>query len=103
MTRARKSVGRLSFVGTGTGDAGLLTVRAVEVLAAADVAYVDASVPDATRGLIAGEIRPAEAVAVDTAKAALAEARNGSSVVRVVSGDPFGSEAVTRPCPPVKA
>jgi uroporphyrinogen III methyltransferase/synthase len=96
MTRARKSVGRLSFVGTGTGDAGLLTVRAVEVLAAADVAYVDASVPEATRALIAGEIRPAEPVAADTAKAALAEARNGSLVVRVVSGDPFGSEAVTR-------
>jgi uroporphyrinogen III methyltransferase/synthase len=96
MTRARKSVGRVSFVGTGTGDAGLLTVRAAEVLAAADVAYVDASVSEATRALIAGEIRLADPVAGDIAKAVLAEARNGSVVARVVSGDPFSSDAVAR-------
>ena len=62
MTRARKSVGRVSFVGTGTGDAGLLTVRAAEVLAAAEVAYVDASVSAAVRALIGGEIRAAEPI-----------------------------------------
>jgi len=94
MTRARKTVGRVSFVGTGSGDAGLLTVRAAEVLAAADVAYVDSAVPERIRALIVGEIRPTEGA--DTAKAALAEARNGLSVVRVVIGDPLTSEAVTR-------
>ena len=47
MTRARKSVGKVSFVGTGTGDAGLLTARAVEVLASAEVAVDD--VPFQTR------------------------------------------------------
>ncbi|MEO6700960.1 MAG: uroporphyrinogen-III synthase [Jatrophihabitantaceae bacterium] len=96
MTRARKSVGKVSFVGTGTGDAGLLTARAVEVLASAEVAYVDASVTDAVRALIAGEIRPADPAPADVAKALLAEARNGAVVARVVSGDPFGSDAVTR-------
>ena len=96
MTRARKSVGKVSFVGTGTGDAGLLTARAVEVLASAEVAYVDASVTGAVRALIAGEIRPADPAPADVAKALLAEARNGAVVVRVVSGDPFGSDAVTR-------
>jgi uroporphyrinogen III methyltransferase/synthase len=96
MTRARKSVGRVSFVGTGTGDAGLLTRRAAEVLAVADVAYVDATVPEAIRALVAGEIRPAEPSPADTARAALGEARNGLVVARVVSGDPFASDAVTR-------
>jgi uroporphyrinogen III methyltransferase/synthase len=96
MTRARKSVGKVSFVGTGTGDAGLLSVRAVEVLASAEVAYVDASVTSAVRALMTGEIRPADPSPAETAKALLAEARNGVVVVRVVSGDPFGSEAVTR-------
>ncbi|HTZ43691.1 MAG TPA: uroporphyrinogen-III synthase [Jatrophihabitans sp.] len=96
MTRARKSGGRVTFVGTGTGDAGLLTVRATEALAAAEVAFVDASVPEQVRALIAGEIRPAEANPADTAKAVLAEARSGSLVARVVSGDPLSSEAVAK-------
>ncbi|MDQ1743840.1 MAG: uroporphyrinogen methyltransferase / synthase [Pseudonocardiales bacterium] len=96
MTRARKSVGRVAFVGTGTGDAGLLTVRAAEVLAAAEVAYVDDSVSGAVRALIHGEIRPAEVIPADAAKALLADARNGLVVARVVAGDPFGSDAVTR-------
>ncbi|MDQ1730451.1 MAG: uroporphyrinogen methyltransferase / synthase [Pseudonocardiales bacterium] len=96
MTRARKSVGRLSFVGAGTGDAGLLTVRAVEVLAGVDIAFVDGSVPPAVRELIAGEVRIADPVAGDVAKSALTEARNGAVVARVVAGDPFFSEAVTK-------
>ncbi len=95
MTRARKSVGRLSFVGTGTGDAGLLTVRAVEVLGGVDVAYVDDAVSDQVRSLIRGEIRTADP-AVDVAKAALTEAKNGSLVARVVGGDPFGSDVITK-------
>ncbi|MDT0260956.1 bifunctional uroporphyrinogen-III C-methyltransferase/uroporphyrinogen-III synthase [Jatrophihabitans lederbergiae] len=96
MTRARKSVGRVSFVGTGTGDAGLLTVRATEVLSSAEVAYLDATVTDATKALIRGEIRLADPVPADAAKAVIADARNGVLVARVVSGDPFSSDAVTR-------
>lgn len=96
MTRARKSVGRVSFVGTGTGDVGLLTVRATEVLRSADIAYVDAVVPASVRGLITGEIRATEASATDTVKAVLAEARNGLVVARVVGGDPFAADAVVK-------
>ncbi|UQX88874.1 bifunctional uroporphyrinogen-III C-methyltransferase/uroporphyrinogen-III synthase [Jatrophihabitans telluris] len=96
MTRARKSVGRLSFVGTGTGDAGLLTVRAAEVLTSAEVAYVDAAVSSAVRALIAGEIRDADPNPGESIKAALTEARNGTVVARVVTGDPLESEAVAR-------
>jgi uroporphyrinogen III methyltransferase/synthase len=96
MTRARKTGGRVTFVGTGTGDAGLLTVRATEALAAAEVAYLDAAVPDSIRRLIGGEIRAAGSTPAETAKAVLAEARQGSQVARVVVGDPLGSEAVTK-------
>jgi len=96
MTRARKSGGRVTFVGTGTGDAGLLTVRATEVLAAAEVAFVDAAVPEEIRAVIAGEVRPVEPNAADVAKLMLAEARTGQSVVRVVAGDPLSSEAVAK-------
>ncbi len=96
MTRARKSGGRVSFVGTGTGDAGLLTVRATEVLAAAEVAFVDASVTEAVQALIGGEIRIVDPAPADAVKAVLAEARAGSIVARVVSGDPFGSEVISR-------
>ncbi|MCW2541413.1 MAG: bifunctional uroporphyrinogen-III C-methyltransferase/uroporphyrinogen-III synthase [Frankiales bacterium] len=96
MTRARKSVGRVSFVGAGSGDAGLLTVRAAEVLAAAELVYVDAQVPDGVRALITGEIRPAGPTSADTSKAVLNEARNGVPVARLVVGDPFGSDSVVR-------
>jgi uroporphyrinogen III methyltransferase/synthase len=83
-------------VGTCSGDAGLLTVRAAEALAAADVAYVDAAVPKPVRALIVGDIRPTELTAAETAKAVMAEARNGLSVARVVIGDPLSSESVAR-------
>jgi uroporphyrinogen III methyltransferase/synthase len=96
MTRARKSGGRVTFVGTGTGDAGLLTVRATEVLAAAEIAFVDTTVSEAVRAVITGEIRAADPTSADTVKAVIAEARNGAQVARVVSGDPFASDGVTR-------
>ncbi|MGX7677617.1 uroporphyrinogen-III synthase [Jatrophihabitans sp. DSM 45814] len=96
MTRARKSVGRLTFVGTGTGDVGLLTVRATELLSTVEMAYVDASVPEAIRALITGEIHEVETVAGEGGKAALGEAKNGAIVARVVSGDPFTSDSVIK-------
>ena len=39
MTRARKTAGRITFVGAGPGDPGLLTVHAVDALQRADVVY----------------------------------------------------------------
>jgi uroporphyrinogen III methyltransferase/synthase len=93
MTRARKSAGRISFVGAGAGDVGLLTRRAAEVLASADLVYAEADTPAATRALATGEIRP---VSADTVKALVAEARNGSWVVRLVAGDPLSSDAIGR-------
>lgn len=96
MTRARKTVGRITFVGAGPGDPGLLTTRATDAIRAAEVVIADAAVPAAVSGLATGEVRPAESAAADTAKAALTEARNGLRVVRLVAGDPFSDDAVVK-------
>jgi uroporphyrinogen III methyltransferase/synthase len=89
MTRVRKIVGRITFVGSGPGDPGLLTAAAIEAVATADVVVADSGVPAAVTALATGEVRPAESTPADTAKAVLAEARNGLIVVRLICGDPF--------------
>src|SRR5262249_47475025 len=100
MSRARKTVSRITFVGAGPGDPGLLTVRAVEVLRSAAVLVVDPEVPD---GLLHGrsavvaagaDVRPAVGEPTDVAKVLVAEARSGRSVGRLVAGDPMTSGAV---------
>ena len=40
-SRTKKKLGLVTFVGGGPGDPGLLTIRAVEALAEADVLVVD--------------------------------------------------------------
>src|SRR4051794_4865041 len=92
MTRARKIVGRITFVGSGPGDPGLLTTAATEAIRRADLIVADAAVPAAVTADAAGEIRPAEATPAETAKTMLADARGGRSVVRVVTGDPFSND-----------
>jgi uroporphyrinogen III methyltransferase/synthase len=92
MTRARKIVGRITFVGSGPGDPGLLTNSATAAIGAAEVVVADATVPSAISGLASVEVRPAEATSAETAKAMLADARNGHSVVRIVCGDPFADD-----------
>ncbi|HEY7047760.1 MAG TPA: uroporphyrinogen-III synthase [Jatrophihabitantaceae bacterium] len=96
MTRARKSVGRLTFVGSGPGDPGLLAVAATQALAAAQIVYADGSVPSAITDLAAGEVRLAEGQPADIAKAALAEARSGAHVVRLVAGDVFTDDGAIK-------
>ena len=89
MTRVRKIVGRITFVGSGPGDPGLLTTSATEAIRDAEILFADAAVPAAITALASVEVRPAESSAAETAKALLAEARAGHCVVRVVCGDPF--------------
>jgi uroporphyrinogen III methyltransferase/synthase len=96
MNRARKNSGRISFVGAGPGDPGLLTVNALETLRSADLVVADADVPAAVTALSHAEVRSAEATPADTAKAILAEARAGLVVVRLVAGDPFGHDDVVK-------
>ena len=97
MTRSRKSVGRIAFIGAGPGDPALLTGAARAALAEAEVVYVDAGVPAAISELASGEVRTA-GPSDDTAagKSALADARNGLLVARLVAGDPLADDAVVR-------
>ena len=96
MTRVRKVLGRVTFVGAGPGDPGLLAVHAVEALHRAEIVFAGAGVPAAITALTAAEVRPVDAVPAETAKLLLAEARNGRAVVRLVAGDPFADDAVVK-------
>jgi uroporphyrinogen III methyltransferase/synthase len=96
MTRARKTTGRVTFVGAGPGDPGLLAAAAVQALAEADLVIADSDVAAGVLALAAGEVRTATPASPDTAKTVLAEARNGLVVVRLVSGDVFADEAVVK-------
>jgi uroporphyrinogen III methyltransferase/synthase len=96
MTRARKIVGRITFVGSGPGDPGLLTTHAADVIRSAEIVLAGAAVPAAVTALASGEVRPTESGPAETAKALLTEARAGHSVVRLVAGDPFTDDDVVK-------
>lgn len=92
------SRGRVSLVGAGPGDPGLMTVRALELVAAADVIFYDRLIPPTA---LSGARPDAELVYVGKApgvhqtpqaeinRMIVAAARAGSSVVRLKGGDPF--------------
>ena len=99
MTRARNpksALGRVTFVGAGPGDPGLIAVHGVDALRSADLVIVDEGVNPAIVELTTAEVRTAESTPADTAKLALTEARNGLDVVRLVAGDPFADEATVK-------
>ena len=95
---ATRRLGHVSFVGAGPGDPGLLTLRAVELLGAADVVVLDAG---SREDVVARHGRPGvqvldAAFAEDgepTTRAARARvvvkaAKSGGRVVRLMDGDP---------------
>ena len=101
MTRsepAAATTGSVTLVGGGPGRTGLLTVDAVEALAAADVVFYDRLAPTDD---LAGLAPAAELVDVGKApfhhrveqrsieEQVLDRARAGQSVVRLKGGDPF--------------
>src|SRR3712207_9254676 len=99
MTRFRKqnggATGTVVFVGAGPGDPGMLTARATAALAEADTVLVDPEVPqvlqDAVRADRPGrELTPATGEPAEVAKAAVAAAKAGGTVVRLVAGDQIG-------------
>ncbi|MBB4962771.1 uroporphyrinogen-III synthase [Saccharothrix violaceirubra] len=98
MNRARKTPGRVAFVGSGPGDTGLLTVRARDLLAKADLVVTDPDVPSDVVALVPSgvEVRPAVGDPADVAKDLVAEAKNGSAVVRLVAGDPLTLDSVVK-------
>src|ERR1700689_5680901 len=101
--------GKVYLVGAGPGDPGLLTARALELIAAADVILYDRLIPssaldgaraDAER-LFVGKEGGGPSVPQDrTEELMVARARAGHSVLRLKGGDPFvfgrgGEEALT--------
>ncbi|MGY1811707.1 uroporphyrinogen-III synthase [Blastococcus sp. SYSU D00820] len=103
MTRPRKKdgAGKVVFVGAGPGDPGMLTARAAAALAEADVVLTDPGLPAALVDAVRGTRPDVEPSAVsgepaDVAKSAVAAAKNGDTVVRLVTGDPFTDDAVVK-------
>ncbi|MDX6220171.1 MAG: uroporphyrinogen methyltransferase / synthase [Frankiales bacterium] len=88
--RTRKPVGQVALVGAGTGDPGLLALRAAELLATADLVVADERIPPEVL-LLAGP--QTEVQVVDSAEAQgaalVAAAKTGQTVVRLYPGDPF--------------
>jgi uroporphyrinogen III methyltransferase/synthase len=90
--------GHVYLVGAGPGDPGLLTARALELIAAADVILYDRLIPAAA---LDGAREDAEVLFVgkegggpsvpqeQTEALILARARAGRTVVRLKGGDPF--------------
>ena len=91
-------IGKVYLVGTGPGDPGLITVRALELLQAADVVVYDKLIPD---GILAKAKSGAELVNAgkqagkhtlpqDEINSLLCSyAKEGKMVVRLKGGDPF--------------
>ncbi|KMO76847.1 uroporphyrinogen-III synthase [Mycolicibacterium chlorophenolicum] len=98
--RGRKGKpGRITFVGSGPGDPGLLTTRARAVLANAALVFTDPDVPEAVLALAGSELPPPsgpvpaagapEAAATDAAPAKAAEpVIPGGPDIRPALGDP---------------
>jgi uroporphyrinogen III methyltransferase/synthase len=96
MSGARPGV--VYLVGAGPGDPGLMTARALELIAAADTIFYDRLIPP---GALAGAREDAELVYVgkepgrpsipqeEIAERLVEAARAGRSVVRLKGGDPF--------------
>ena len=105
----RPAAGHVAFVGAGPGDPGLLTVRAIELLRAADVVLLEhAGQADLVAGVRASvsedgaaPLPPAEVCVIGaddagvpltaSARARLVtrHAKSGAAIVRLVDGDPF--------------
>jgi uroporphyrinogen III methyltransferase / synthase len=100
---------RVYLVGAGPGDPGLLTARALELIAAADVVLYDRLIPaaalDGARAdaelLFVGKEGGGESVPQEQTEALMVRrAQEGKRVVRLKGGDPFvfgrgGEEALT--------
>ncbi len=90
-TRGRKArPGRITFVGSGPGDPGLLTTRAAAVLANAALVFTDPDVPEPVLALIGKDLPPVSGPAPAGPQAADGEGATdrepGQAVSAVISG-----------------
>jgi len=95
---AEQEPGRVHLVGAGPGDPGLLSARALELIATADVILHDRLIPsealDGARAdaelLYVGKEGGGQSVPQEQTEALMIDrARKGSTVVRLKGGDPF--------------
>lgn len=93
--RPRKSPGHVSFVGAGPGDESLLTVRAAELLAQAEIVIVEhpeqaSLVTNGATVVEAGAGEDGQALThAARGRIVVKHAKSGAHVVRLVAGDPF--------------
>ncbi len=99
---SQRPVGSVSFVGTGPGDPGLLTLRAVELIEAADVVITETASHGELLATLLGD-RLDKVTLVDggygedgqllthasRAKLVVRHAKGQQNVVRLISGDPW--------------
>jgi len=97
-TPERSAAGHVYLVGAGPGDPGLLTARALELIASADVILYDRLIPasalDGARPeaelLFVGKGGAGDSVPQEETEALMmARAQAGNAVVRLKGGDPF--------------
>jgi uroporphyrinogen III methyltransferase / synthase len=82
--------GRVAFVGAGPGDEGLLTVRAAELLARADLVVAGPELAARLSRLVRPEAATADADSLaQDPRLLIKAAKAGQHVVRLFSGDPF--------------
>src|SRR5438105_9427820 len=89
-TRTRRPAGQVALVGTGTGDPGLLALRAAELLKQADLVVADERVGQEVLAL-AGPDAELQLVSSGDANGAtlVAAGKEGKRVVRLFPGDPY--------------
>ena len=101
--RGRKTKpGRITFVGSGPGDPGLLTTRARTVLANAALVFTDPDVPEAVLALAGSELPPPSGPepAEVAASADRRRIRGSAERFRVAPADPSRPPWATRPRSP---
>jgi uroporphyrinogen III methyltransferase/synthase len=96
--RPRRPIGCVAFVGAGPGDPELLTVRAVELLARADVVVTESQDEAFVRRFCREDVEVVDGSLGDDgqplshavrARLVVKAAKSGGAVVRLLDGDPF--------------
>lgn len=97
MTGPTCTTGRITFVGAGPGDPGLLTLRASRSLEAATLVLTDPDVGEEITALATdAEIHAAVGEPAEVAAALITAAQAGQQVVRLVAGDVLTADPLVK-------
>jgi len=89
-SRTKKKLGTVTFVGGGPGDPGLITLRAAEALADADVVVVERRLREEATAHCRADVEVVDPTRMEPAergKALVTPAKEGRHVVRFLDGD----------------